>query len=119
RLVCGVPPSVHPRTLDVIPGHGSASFPVFSPDGRTIAMPVRNQALSRDELRLYDVASGRITICPIVDGTILRGTGVRAVTQLRQMAGLPEGNGWTALLRWTLAGLALLALAVAARMGGR
>lgn len=121
-VYCAVGPR-EPRVLDRFPredaGWGPPGFPIFSPDGRTLAMTVRSKALDRDELRLYDVGSGRTTIYPIVDGTVIRGTGARAGDALRQIAGLPEGNGWTALLRWTLAGLALLALAVAARMGSR
>jgi hypothetical protein len=116
------------RLADPIPGeaqNGPAApgeavvlpFPVVSPDGKRIAVPLTNRALGRDELRLYDLAAGSTQIYPIRDGRLVRGSGGADPTFGGPLP-LPRG-----LRAWTLLGGGLTALGIGirvlARLGSR
>lgn len=67
--------------LDSFPSQGKSApggvegvmlFPVISPDGSVVALPLVHPGLGRQELRVYQVESGIARIYPIRDGTLLK-----------------------------------------------
>ncbi len=107
HLVYRAAPFKEPRILDQF-ATNDGPLPVLSPDGRTIAAPLRNADLERDELRIYDVRSGRIKIYPVENGELVN----------ERTAAARAAAPWTAPPLRTILGIAaaLSALGIAFRV---
>ena len=95
-------------------------WPLLSPDGRTVAIvPKRDGAARRPELWLFDVATGKKSIYPIEERSVIparpRTAGVEERMRQRQRD-LHGGLLWDAFWRWTLVGSALMATALVLRV---